>query len=147
MTKLKEYIERISQLSSQPCSAAIKADLEVVNGQILATIMDKELAHIARTYHEHHTLILQLRASKLEELLVEQQSANDEIVRGELREGQRRNEEELSRCKEKEEEAGQAGALMERRQKLLKRKMKALEAQAAEWRRRNGIGDTAVANR
>jgi len=82
---------------------------------------------------------LQLRDSEIGELLEDQGSANSEIMRGELRKRKKENEDELSRCIEKAEEARNFPTLMERRRKLLKEAKKRIKAQAADWRRRREI--------
>ena len=136
MTKLGDFIQKINREYSQTCPNDIKAELEVINGQILATILQRELAHNDMNYHEHHNSMLAVREAKIDTLFAEQQATNDEIVREELFRRKADSERKINNCREKAAGNQQVFELMGRRRKLLKaRKRVILE----EWRRISGL--------
>lgn len=136
MTKLGEFIQEINQEFLQPCPNDIRAELEVINGQILATILDGELAQRDKNYHEQHHSSLILRETKIDELLRESQATNDEIVKQEL--FRRRAESQIKRnsCIIKEQGRQDLFQWMERRRKILKARKRVI---LAEWQRISGL--------
>ena len=132
MTKLGEFIQEINQELLRPCPNHIRAELEVINGQILATILDGELAQRDKNYYEQHNSSLMLRETKLDELLWESQATNDEIVSNELSRRKAESQRKCNSCIIRVQGRQDLFQWMERRRKILKARKRVI---LAEWQR------------